>query len=303
MLKSKKVISIIIVAVLILSFVIYKVNNVEDLAIIEDSILPLGGLQESVPIETNWAYDSDNWVLTFEDDFNGTDKKVNTNKWEIQEYNRKNNDNGPDGYWKKDHVYKDGKGNLVIKFDEIKNQNGDGDANDYATGMIRSKNKFEQTFGKYEIRCKLPKQKGWWVSFWLMSDGVVSEENGGKDGAEIDVFEGFGWNDTVYHTVHWDGYADKHRSTYNFSKLDNRDDYHTYTLIWTPTEYQYYVDGKLAWVTKGGGVSEVNEYLKITGECSTYDWFATKSWAENPKDAELPDEFLVDYVKVYKYQN
>ncbi len=302
MVKQKKGILVVVASLIIVSFIFWNINKEEeDQIFIFDDILPLGGLAESVPIETDWDYNSENWKLTFEDDFDGEGTEVDSDKWEVQEYNRKNNDNGPDGYWKKDHVYKDGKGNLVIKFDEIENQNGDGDSKDYATGMVRSKNKFEQTYGKYEIRCKLPKEKGWWVAFWLMSDGIASEENGGTDGAEIDIFEGFGWHNTVYHTVHWDGYGNNHKSIYNLSRISNRDEYHTYTLIWTPTEYQYYVDGELAWVTKGGGVSEVNEYLKITGECSTYDWFATKSWAENPEDAELPDEFIVDYVKVYSY--
>ncbi len=302
MIRSKKFLSIILVVVLITVFFSWKISSKDErLITILDNIIPLGNLEESVPIETNWNYDSDNWELTFEDDFEGEVGKVDTSKWEVLEYNRKNNDNGPDGYWKKDHVYKDGNGNLVIKFDRIENQNNDDDPHDYATGVIRSKNKFEQTYGKYEIRCKLPVKKGWWVAFWLMTDGVASTKNGGRDGAEIDIFEGFGWNDTIYHTVHWDGYGSKHKSAYNFIDLDDRDDFHTYTLIWTPTEYQYYVDGSLTWVTKGGGVSEVDEHLLVSGESTTVKGLASASWSESPENEELPDEFVVDYVKVYQY--
>ncbi len=302
-LKNKKnIILLLVFSLIIVLGVSITHRKTGGFVFIDDIAVPLGGLTPSVPIETEWDYNSDNWVLTFEDDFDGGSGRPDASKWEVQEYNRRNNDNGPDGYWKKENVYQDGKGNLVIAFSEIENQNNDGDDLDYATGMVRSKDIFEQTYGKFEIRCKLPQERGWWVSFWLMSDGILSEANGGKDGAEIDIFEGFGWNEIVYHTIHWDGYESKHRSVYNFTKLANRDDYHVYTLIWTPTEYQYYIDGQLTWVTKGGGVSQVDQYLKITGECATNGWFVSKDWAENPKLASLPDEFLVDYVKVYKYE-
>ncbi len=293
--NKKLIIAVLIVLVLVIAWKAIEIYRKSS------ATSPVTGLAESVSIETNWDYHSDKWQLTFEDDFEGEAGKVDTNKWEILEYNRKNNDNGPDGYWKEENVYKDGEGNLVIKFDRVKNQNDDNDPHDYATGIVRSKNKFEQTYGKYEIRCKLPTKKGWWVAFWLMPDDIVSEANGGSTGAEIDIFEGFGWNNKIYHTVHWDGYGSKHKSTHNFIELDDRSDYHTYTLIWTPTEYQYYVDGILTWVSHGGGVSEVAEHLLISGECSTEKTAASKAWSENPENEILPDFFLVDYVKVYQY--
>ena len=66
-------------------------------------------------------------------------------------------------------------------------------------------------------------------------------------------------------------------------------------------EYQFYIDGKLSWVTKGGGVSHVPQYLKITGEIAATEALASENWANKPEEAIFPDYFLVDYVKVYEY--
>ena len=84
-----------------------------------------------------------------------------------QSYNRRDNPNGPDGWWDENDVYLDGDGNLVIRVRKIDNKNNDSDSHDYSVGMVRSKGKFEQKFGKFEIRCQLPKKSGWWVAFWL----------------------------------------------------------------------------------------------------------------------------------------
>jgi len=56
--------------------------------------------------------------LIWSDEFEGTGEPDGT-KWERQEYNRRNNDNGPDGWWSKEDSYLDGNGNLVIRVRKI----------------------------------------------------------------------------------------------------------------------------------------------------------------------------------------
>ncbi len=103
------------------------------------------------------------WTLSFSDEFN-EEGLPDQSKWDIPEYNRRNNPDGPDGFWKKGYAYQE-KGNLVIKVDKIANSNNDEDAFDYASGAIRTKGRFMQRFGKFEMRAKLPEKQGWWVAF------------------------------------------------------------------------------------------------------------------------------------------
>jgi beta-glucanase (GH16 family) len=257
-------------------------------------LLLSGGCQSTLP--------QGEWILVWQDDFDGP-VSPDPSRWESQEYNRRNNPAGPDGFWDTEDVYLDGEGHLEIRVRKIPDRDGDGDSDayDYATGMVRSRGRFEQKYGKFEIRCRLPAQPGWWVAFWLMSDTVGNIDGSGRDGTEIDIFEGFGWTDRVQHALHWDGYGEAHQSDHYSRTIPGiRSGYHTFTLEWYESLYVFYIDGKETWRTTAGGVSQVPAYVKVTGEISTEGWATNEYWAHNPEDATYPDYFLIDYVKVYE---
>ncbi len=249
--------------------------------------------------DTSTSPKDDSWELVWSDDFNG--EKIDSTKWEVMEYNRKINPEGPDGWWLREDAYLDGKGELVLRCRKIENRNNDKDPFDYSTGAIRSKGKFEQQYGKFEIRCKLPEQTGWWVAFWLMSSSVGKVGNDGVDGTEIDIFEGFGWTDKINHALHWDGYGKDHKSKGNKVTVPGiREGYHVFSLEWNEKEYIFFIDGKESWRSDAGGVSKVPEYVKVTAEISTEKWAINEYWAGDPSKASYPDYFHVDYVKVYR---
>ena len=243
--------------------------------------------------------DTSEWRLVWQDEFNGSGE-VDISKWDKPEYNRRNNDNGPDGWWLKENSYQDGNGNLVIGASVIFNRNSDDDSYDYATGAVRSKGKFEQRFGKFEIRCQMPSEPGWWVAFWLMSESVGNVDSSGEDGSEIDIMEGFGWTDRINQALHWDGYGEDLKSEGNSFTVDGiRNGYHTFALEWNEEEYIFFVDSVETWRTSAGGVSKVPAYVKITGELSTQPWAMSEWWANNPAAGKFPDYFLIDYVRVW----
>jgi beta-glucanase (GH16 family) len=247
--------------------------------------------------------DTTSFNLVWADEFEGTGIP-STTKWERQEYNRRNNNSGPDGWWSKQDVYLDGNGNMVIRVRKIADKNNDGDAFDYSVGMVRSKGKFEHLYGRYEISCKLPTQPGWWVAFWMMQGDVGAVGNGGVDGVEVDIMEGFGWTNKINYAFHWDGYGTAHQSTgKQLYPAGIREGFHTYTLDWTPDIYIFYIDGVEKWRTTGGGICHTKGYIKVTGEISTEDWAISQYWANNPATATYPDSFLVDYVRVYDFCN
>lgn len=239
--------------------------------------------------------------LIWFDEFDGTGEP-DASKWERQEYNRRNNDNGPDGWWSKEDSYLDGKGNLVIRVRQIDNKNDDADSCDYSVGAMRTKDIFEQLYGRFEIRCQLPTQPGWWVAFWMMQGNVSLVGDGAMDGVEVDIMEGFGWTDVINCALHWDGYGDDHKSTNKKLTLSGiREGFHTFALEWYPDKYVFFIDGEETWRTEGGGVCNQPGYIKVTGEISTQEWAITDRWANDPADATYPDSFLVDYIKVYEF--
>jgi beta-glucanase (GH16 family) len=239
------------------------------------------------------------WELVFKDDFNGSGLP-NSALWNTELSNRRNNTNGPDGWWLPETIYQNGEGELVVEVKQIENRNNDDDAYDYASGILQSKGKFEQTFGRFEIRAKLPQESGWWGAFWLFSNGIENVNNSGEDGTEIDIMEGFGWTDNMQHALHWDGYGTNHKfEEHKFEKPGIRDGFHTFALEWSETEYIFFVDGEETWRTSAGGVSKVPAWIVISGEISTESWAISNYWANQIDASKFPDYYLIDYVKVY----
>ena len=248
-------------------------------------------------------YDPDSdWQIVFRDEFSGTGEP-DPEKWISQEYNRRIDTKGPDGWWLKENVRLDGWGHLEIRVNEIENRNPeeDSDPYDYASGMVSTEGKFEPVFGRFEARMKLPDDPGWWVAFWLFADSVENEDGSGVDGIEIDIVEGFGWTDELNFALHWDGYHEAHQSVFerrNFPRI--RRGWHIFALEWTETEYVWFVDNVEVWRSSAGGVSRAPQWIKFSGEVSEAPGVANKWWSNMPDRKRFPDKFLVDWVRVYQ---
>jgi beta-glucanase (GH16 family) len=218
------------------------------------------------------------WKLAWHDEFDG--EKLDASKWDVPDHKRR------DAWWSPKAVALDGKGHLAIK--TLK----EGDK--YYDGCVRTRGKFEHVFGYYVARIRLQKQPGHWSAFWMFGSGVTKVGHGGMDGTEIDIMEKPQLDDRVHHNLHWDGYGRAHKSAGHISRNPGiLEGWHTFSLLWTPDEYVFYVDGKETWRTNAGGVCQAPLYLKLSDEAKF------GGWAGDVRKAKLPDEFLTDYVRVY----
>jgi beta-glucanase (GH16 family) len=219
------------------------------------------------------------WKLVWHDEFEGT--ALDETKWTSRPDGKRKG-----GWWNRKAVSLDGKGNLVIRTYREGEQVID--------GCITTQGKFEHALGYYVARVRFQKQPGHWSAFWLTCPGVGKIGEDGRDGTEIDIMEKPWLDERVQHTFHWDGYGKAHKSEGKVAKVPGvRDGFHTFGLLWLPQEYVFYVDGKETWRTKGGGPSQVPQYILLSDEIG--------KWAGDIAKAQLPDEFLVDYVRVYDW--
>ena len=222
------------------------------------------------------APEGKSWKLIWHDEFD--EEKIDETKWEVMPYAPRKG-----GWWSQKAVSLDGKGHLVIS--TLK------DNDKFLDGCVRTKGKFEHSFGYYVARVHLQKQPGHWSAFWIMGDGVSKVGGSGRDGTEIDIYEKPWLDDRVQQTLRWDGYGKDHKSAGNVAKVPGvMEGWHTFGLWWRPDEYIFYVDGKETWRTKAS-VCQVPEYIKLSDEIG--------DWAGDIEKAKLPDQFLVDYVRVY----
>lgn len=220
--------------------------------------------------------DGKTWKLVWHDEFDGA--KLDDSKWEVPDHRRR------DGWWSPEAVSLDGKGHLAIR--TLK------DGQRYLDACVRTRGKFEHAHGYYVARIELQEQPGHWSAFWLYNSCVGKVGHDGRDGTEIDIMEKPWLDDRVQHALHWDGYGRAHKSQGKVSTTPGvMDGFHTFSLWWKHDEYVFYVDGKETWRTDAGGVCQVPLYVKLSDEIGR--------WGGDISKANLPDRFLVDYVRVY----
>jgi beta-glucanase (GH16 family) len=213
--------------------------------------------------------------LVWHDEFDGD--KLDESKWDVPNNRRR------DGWWSPKAVSVDS-GHLAIS--TLK----DGDR--YLDACVRTRGKFEHAHGYYVARIKLQEQPGHWSAFWLYNSSVGTIGNRGRDGTEIDIMEKPWLDDRVTQNLHWDGYGKQHQHQGTTVTIPGiMDGWHTFALWWKSDEYVFYVDGKETWRTDAGGVCQVPLYIKLSDEIG--------KWAGDITKVELPDRFLVDYVRVY----
>ena len=170
----------------------------------------------------------------------------------------------------------------------------------YTSARILSKGLFEQAYGRFEARIKLPWGQGIWPAFWLLGGDI--DTNNWPNCGEIDIMEYRGQNPTmVLGTVHGPGYSGGESISKSYTLTNDRFDtgFHVFGIEWTPDYINYYVDDVL--------------YNQITPEDVTGEWVFNKpffiiinlavggSFVGSPNaETVFPQTMLVDYVRVYQ---
>ncbi len=167
------------------------------------------------------------------------------------------------------------------------------------SGEINTNGRYMPTYGYIEASIEFKNAPGEWPAFWLESSNVASPNP--ADGEEVDIFQ-YVWTqpNVNQESVIWD-YGPPVQSTSNnfhITGLDNG--FHTYGLLWTPTEYQFYIDGVLNWTYKGN-ISQSPEYMILSSEVESTsvpsaippEGYGSLYSSDNPV-------MTVDYVRVYQ---
>ncbi len=173
-------------------------------------------------------------------------------------------------------------------------------------GAIALNQKYKE--GYFEIKCICSPGGGYWSAFWLQADAPYTPEisQGGIGGAEIDIFEAMDYNNpinrnAVLHTIHCSGMKGDTSGELNTNRLGRFygnnicEEYNTYGLKWTESEYIFYVnDVETVRSTWADGVSTVPEQLIVSLELPAE--LDDKVF----NDKNYKTEYIVDYVKVYQ---
>ncbi|HEY0030581.1 MAG TPA: glycoside hydrolase family 16 protein [Bacteroidia bacterium] len=270
----------------------------------------------------------DQWELEFEENFEGS--SLDLAVWKMREYSQGSmSTEGVEGYYTLDNILiENGICKIIPKKETLLRKAvswqpdsmklGDGNINlrtyNYTSAWIETRKLYR--YGKFEVRCKIPKEKGFWPSFWMygMENGVNNE---------IDVFEF--WNEhnsfgkfsakklsMVNHmTMHYN----KKMSSKSYTGPDYSTDFHTFAVVWDTTKIEWYVDGKLQrtatqYVTKRGKNVECKDiksnetyYLNPVFPKDPMNIIANlaiQTGKNKPLVETFSNAFEIDYIRYYK---
>jgi beta-glucanase (GH16 family) len=158
----------------------------------------------------------------------------------------------------------------------------------YTSGMMTTYRKFSQQYGRFEIRCRVPKGKGMWPAFWLLPEPLAWPP-------EIDVLEILGHQpDKVYMTHHFREEERNHKSHGgSWTGPDFSAGFHEYAVEWTPERIFWLVDG-IERFRSERDIPSSRMYLLVNLAVGG-DW----PGAPDEKTA-FPSALEVDYVRVYE---
>ena len=255
-----------------------------------------------------------NWKLVWNDEFDGD--TLDETKWDF----RLHLFHKPHPAYSKKGISFDGNSNLIMsvveedgQFYSPQLQTGenflDRPNTDSEWPVAKFKEpKFLHKYGYYEVRIKLQKQKGWWSAFWVQSPTIGCSPNPETAGVELDIMECFIPGTIAPHTIHWGGYGPDHDNIdSNHEKIippehdivleETEDGFHTFGMHWEKDGYTFYIDGKQSGKKIPGPVSHVEQFILLTTECDGYRY--TGGPTEDLKNISLPDQVVVDYVRVF----
>ncbi len=220
----------------------------------------------------------DDWMLIFEEEFSGDSWRE---KWNIQDWPSDKNEELQ--YYAPDNVTaRNGYLVLSSKSERFKGR-------DYTSGAVTTEDLFEFTYGKLEIRAKLPSSKGVFPALWL----VNSESEDWLP--EIDVVENIGQEpNNLYFVVHWkDGKGVQKRDYLTYTGEEAfHEHFHTYGMIWDEDKISWTLDGQVVFETTAFS-PDVPLFLYMNTAIGGI-------WPGDPEPGNVNEEFLIDYVRVYQ---
>ena len=176
---------------------------------------------------------------------------------------------------------------------------------EYTSASLTTRNKASWTYGRIEVRAKLPTGRGTWPAIWTLGDNI--QQVGWPACGEIDIMENVGFDPDWIH-------GNIHTKSYNHVQHTNKgskiavakpyQDFHVYAVEWRPDRIDFFVD-KTKYFTfknerKGDAVWPYDkpQYL-ILNIAIGGAWGGQKGI----DDSIFPQRMYIDYVRVYQEQN
>lgn len=258
-------------------------DNTVDLAVADPTLPPEG------------------WTLVWSDEFDGT--TLDKSRWEVQTGDGCPNlcgwgNNELQWYQAENITIRDGR--LVIEAV----QEDTSSARPYTSGRLRTKGLGDWTYGRFEVRARLPVGQGFWSAIWMLSSDEVYGEWAAS--GEIDIMEAIGNRPgEIFGTLHYGDTFPLNTSSgqaFNLVHGTFADDFFVFAIEWEEGVIRWYINNVLyltqtEWSTTGGDFpAPFDQPFHILLN------LAVGGNLPGPPDETsiFPQRMEVDYVRVYE---
>ncbi|SDM25616.1 Glycosyl hydrolases family 16 [Catalinimonas alkaloidigena] len=175
---------------------------------------------------------------------------------------------------------------------------------EFTSARLTTKGKADWTYGRFEIRAKLPSGVGTWPAIWLLYTDKEYGNQGWPDNGEIDIMEEVGYDPDVIHSTIHDKAFNHSIGTQVGDTLripTARSAFHVYRTDWTPDSIISYIDDQryFAFGNTGEGWEEWpfdHDHHLLLNVAVGGNW----GGQQGVDTTAFPTAMEVDYVRVYQ---
>lgn len=234
--------------------------------------------------------------LVWQDEFSGT--ALDGNFWNYENGNNNGWGNNELEYYTNSpkNVFVSN-GNLII---EARKESIGGF--NYSSARLTTANKKTFTYGRVDIRAKLPKGKGVWPALWMLGSNITSV--GWPACGEIDILELLGHEITKsYGTLHYGASTATHGSkgtSYTLSSSNFYDQFHVFSMEWKQDQVKLFVDDNLFLTVNKTDLGS-NPYPFNAPFFFIFNVAVGGNWPGSPDaTTTFPQRMIVDYIRVFQ---
>lgn len=175
---------------------------------------------------------------------------------------------------------------------------------DYTSASLITQGKESWTYGRIEVRAKLPTGRGTWPAIWMLGTNI--DQAGWPKCGEIDIMENVGFDPDLIHGNIHTGKYNHVQKTNKGSKVKVEKPYaafHIYAIEWDAKKIDFFVDDHKYFTYENEGSGDAawpfdKPMYLILNLAIGGDWGGQKGIDERI----FPQRMEVDYVRVYRRQ-
>lgn len=169
------------------------------------------------------------------------------------------------------------------------------------SASVITKGKFAFTYGRVEVRAKLPVCLGSWPAIWMFPQ----DRSDWPACGEIDIIEHVGYDpNNIYFTVHSTELNSNNQPNRYASSvpIQNPEDWHVYAFEWQPDRLMWYIDDELQFTVVRSRVYSDSNWPFNKDFYLLLNFAFGGGWGgrEGIDLEALPLEYVIDYVRVYQ---